>query len=329
MIGLISLLTNDAYLQVERAQRWLEEKHGFTNPGYARPHVTYVIGAGSTVSPALIERIEALAEDTGHFQIRLSGLGLFPEEPPVLYLPVQPSAELAALQGAACRALEEAGETVRPYYGSESWIPHVTLASGMVTPDKMEAVCAEMPAAGIDLAARLAGLALAEESPEGNWAITREFPFRGQNELPANPFGLRSRPCQPFDRDFVYRLVEETLRPLVSAYFAWDESLFDQNWRGSWRQKVMILAEGRRVGYIQYDPTPAGYLYITGLFLLPAVQGRGWGQWLLGHMEGQAEGRPVRLHVWENNPAVSFYERHGYRIIETEGHKHLMEKRRR
>jgi ribosomal protein S18 acetylase RimI-like enzyme/2'-5' RNA ligase len=329
MIGLISLLTDEAYLQVERAKHWLEEQHGFSNPGYARPHVTYVISEGSGAPPGLIERIEALAEETDPFQIRLSGLGLFPEEEPVLYLPVQPSTELAAVQQAACRAFAESGEAIRPYYRSESWIPHVTLARGMVTPEKMDAVCAELPAEGTDLAVRLAGLALADEDSEGNWAITREFPFRGLNELPPNPCGLRSRPCQPSDRDFVYRLVEETLRPLVSAYFEWDQALFDQNWRGSWRQKVMVLAEGRRVGYIQYHPTPAGYLYIGGLFLVPAAQGQGWGKWLLGYMEGRADGRPVRLHVWENNPAVAFYQKYGYRIVETEGHKHLMEKRER
>lgn len=328
MIGVVSMLTNDAYLQVERAQRWLEAEHGFTNPGYARPHITYVIGeGGEAMTSALADRTEILAEETDPFQIRLSGLGLFPEAVPVLYLAVQPSAELAIMQQATCQALENVGMPVRPYYSVERWIPHVTLASGMVTSEELDAVCSQMPAKGIELVARMTGLWLAEEREGGGWAITGEFPFRGQNQLGDNPFGLKSRPCQPYDREFVYRLVEETLRPMVTAYFDWDESLFEKNWQQRWRQRVMILAGGCRVGYIQYDPTPDDHLYIAGLFLVPTVHGRGWGEWLLKHMEGQAGGRSLRLHVWENNAAVAFYQRHGYQIIEAADHKFLMEKR--
>lgn len=327
MIGLVSLLTDAAYVQVAQVQRWLEKEHGFTNPGYSQPHVTYVIAEGRAAPAGLTEGLGALVEETDPFQIRLGGLGIFPEDEPVLYLPVQPNAELVAVQQATCRAFTAAGVTIRPYYTSERWIPHVTLASGMVSPEEMEAVCAEMPSERTDLPALLTGLALAGEGRTGEWLITREYPFRGQDELAPNPFGLESRPCQPFDRDFVKGLVEETLRPLVSVYFDWDESLFEQSWQQRWRQRTIILAEGRRVGYIQYETSPAGYLYIAGLFLTPTAQGRGWGEWLLSHMEGQAEGRTVRLHVWENNPAVRFYQQHGYHILDTDGHKHLMEKR--
>jgi ribosomal protein S18 acetylase RimI-like enzyme len=68
-------------------------------------------------------------------------------------------------------------------------------------------------------------------------------------------------------------------------------------------------------------------LYIAGLILDPAVHGQGIGSWLLGHIERMARGRTVRLHVWENNPAVDFYRRHEYAVVRTEGHKILMEKR--
>lgn len=341
MIGIISLLTDEAYLEVQRVQRWLEEEYELPELAFFQPHITYLIGEGDGDREAVIEGTRALASETDLITIMTQGLGIFPgagvEPDLVLYLPIPRSSRLAAVHQALCQTFVGAGETIQPYYRPESWLPHVTLASKGVRPEVVSAVVEGLPAQPFSLTChvryayltcRLAGLGLVEEVGDEQVAITHEFPFRGQNELGPNPFGMTSRPCQPSDRDFIYHLVEEALRPLVSAYFPWDEAQFDQNWSQSWHKKVVVLAEGRPVGYIQYDVSPADSIYINGLFLAPAARGRGWGEWLLATMESAAPGRPVRLHVWENNPAVRFYTSHGYRVIEAEGHKVLMEKAR-
>jgi ribosomal protein S18 acetylase RimI-like enzyme/2'-5' RNA ligase len=332
MIGIISLLTDEAYLEVQRVQRWLEEEYGLPKLAFFQPHITYLIGEGDGDREAVIERTRALASETDLITILTKGLGIFPGAGPepdlVLYLPVPRSSKLAAVHQALCQTFVGAGETIQPYYRPESWLPHVTLASKGPSPEVVSAVVEGLPAQPFSLTCRLAGLRLVEEMGDEQAAITHEFPFRGQNELGPNPFGLISRPCQPSDRDFIYRLVEEALRPLVSAYFPWDEAQFERNWSQSWHKKVIVLAEDRPVGYIQYDVSPVDSMYIGGLFLAPAARRRGWGEWLLTTMEGAAPGRPVRLHVWENNPAVRFYTKHGYRVIGAEGHKVLMEKAR-
>jgi ribosomal protein S18 acetylase RimI-like enzyme len=117
------------------------------------------------------------------------------------------------------------------------------------------------------------------------------------------------------------------MRPIIGAFFEWDIERFDRDFRASWRRKRIILRAGRPVGYIQTDHQEDDIVYIAGLILDPTVHGQGIGSWLLGHMEQMARGRTVRLHVWENNPAVDFYRRHGYAVVQTEGHKILMEKR--
>jgi len=328
MIGILSLLTGKAFLEVQSVQHQVVEKHDMLGTGFSRPHLTYALATAGSSKEALedlIEGLDALAAATDPFAISMMGLGLFSRPALVLYLPVPRSPALASVHRAVCGAIKESG-AVQAHYRPPRWLPHVSLVSVGLTKELLPAVIRDLVSLRLDVSSRLTGFSLAEEIEQDRWEITREFPFRGQNEIGQNPFGLTSRRCQPSDRDFVHRLVVETLKPVISAIVPWDEKRFVQDFADSWPQKAIILAEGRPVACIQYDASPVDHLYIGSLLLAPSVQGRGWGRWLLGHMEGLAGGPPVRLHVWENNPAVSFYQCAGYRIVNTEGHRHLMEK---
>ncbi len=327
MMGVIALLTGEAYQGARQIQDWMREEHGVTQPLFYQPHFTFAIGEKCGDRRVLIQALSALAGETSPLEIRMTGLGIFPPPESVLYLPVPRSPGLAALHERISQLFFEIGCGNKFYYQPQNWIPHVTLASRNLTPDLLAAMVKGILPKPLPSTSRLACLGLVEEVEKDHWAICYEFPLQGENELGPNPHGLSSRPCQPSDRLFVYRVVEETLKPFVSTYFSWDPARFEQNWEASWHQKVIVLSEGRPVGYYQVDTSPAEGIYIGNLFSTPAVHGRGWGGWLLGHLEAMAAGRPVRLHVWENNPAVAFYQHHGYRIIETVGHKHLMEKR--
>lgn len=66
-------------------------------------------------------------------------------------------------------------------------------------------------------------------------------------------------------------------------------------------------------------------LHVRRLFLAASYRGRGLGRRLMEGFE-QIGPRRIRLEVWENNPAVRFYERLGYRTVAVKGHKYLMEK---
>ena len=251
MIGIVSLLTGEAYLQVRDARRRLKERHGLLGAGEFSPHVTYLLGESQGGLENLIDRVGALAAEIDPFTIRAQGLGIFPGPAPVLYLPVPRSPRLAAVYQALYGTFAEAGVAIPLHYRPENWLPHVTLLHDELTRKTLPAVLADLPADHFDLSSPLTGFCLVERIEEGDPEITREFPFRGQDALGPNPFGLSSRPCQPSDRDFIYRLVEKTLKPYVSAYHTWDEARFERNFGESGRQKVIILAEGRRVGYIQ------------------------------------------------------------------------------
>lgn len=77
---------------------------------------------------------------------------------------------------------------------------------------------------------------------------------------------------------------------------------------------------------ILVDGEPAGRLYvarwedqirIVDIALLPEYRGRGIGEGLIRELfeEADASGRPVRIHVEMNNPAMTLYRRLGFTPI--------------
>ncbi|MEM6455612.1 MAG: GNAT family N-acetyltransferase [Acidobacteriota bacterium] len=84
------------------------------------------------------------------------------------------------------------------------------------------------------------------------------------------------------------------------------------------------------------ERVPIGRLYldrrddelrIIDIALLPDWRGRGIGGALMRRVldEAAAAGKPVRIHVEKNNPALRLYDRLGFRPIEDQGVYHLME----
>jgi GNAT superfamily N-acetyltransferase len=86
------------------------------------------------------------------------------------------------------------------------------------------------------------------------------------------------------------------------------------------------------------DDTPIGRLYvarwkdeirIVDIALLPAYRGTGIGTTILRDLlaEADAAGKPVRIHVERENPALRLYQRLGFVMIEDKGVYLFMEKR--
>jgi len=81
---------------------------------------------------------------------------------------------------------------------------------------------------------------------------------------------------------------------------------------------------------ILVDEQPAGRLYVArwpdeiriiDIALLAAARGSGVGTHLLRELQNEAReaGKPLRIHVERFNPALSLYERLGFRLVEDRG----------
>ena len=88
----------------------------------------------------------------------------------------------------------------------------------------------------------------------------------------------------------------------------------------------LIVAGSEVVGRLYVD-RGADAILVIDLALLPEHRGRGIGTMLLQRVlaEAGAEGKPVRIHVEQFNPARRLYERLGFRVIEEQGVYLLME----
>lgn len=128
MHGLVSLLPEPYYHQVEDIWTELESEHGLRGIRVTPyPHFSWQIAAQYPFD-ALQSAMQAIAADTSPLQVRTTGLGIFTGEQPVLYIQVVRSPEITALHQNIWQAMQHVAHDLSPYYGPDFWMPHISLA---------------------------------------------------------------------------------------------------------------------------------------------------------------------------------------------------------
>jgi RimJ/RimL family protein N-acetyltransferase len=146
------------------------------------------------------------------------------------------------------------------------------------------------------------------------------------------------RAIRPDDAPFLYEVYASTrqdeLRPVpwtpaektafLRQQFHAQHSHYQQHYPGA--RFDLIELEGRPIGRLYVDRRPDAVL-IVDIALLPAHRGAGIGTGILRGLlaEAAAAGRPVRIHVEHNNPALRLYGRLGFVRIADHGVYYLME----
>ena len=89
----------------------------------------------------------------------------------------------------------------------------------------------------------------------------------------------------------------------------------------------IIEQRGEPIGRLYLDRRP-DELRIIDIALLPEKRGGGIGGTLMRRILDEAAlvGKPVRIHVERNNPAMQLYDRLGFRKVEDQGVYWLMER---
>jgi ribosomal protein S18 acetylase RimI-like enzyme len=143
---------------------------------------------------------------------------------------------------------------------------------------------------------------------------------------------LALRPITPADRELLYRIYAGT-RAEELAVTGWDDSqkaAFLQMQFDAQHRYYMENYRDARFQVIEWDRAPVGRLYlvrwsdeirIIDIALMPEYRGRGLGTQLMLKIQADARqaGLPVTIHVERFNPALSLYERLGFRVIEDKG----------
>ena len=136
------------------------------------------------------------------------------------------------------------------------------------------------------------------------------------------------RQATPGDRDTLYRIKREAMRPHVEQIWGWDEELQEPRFRESYdhTEAQVVLVDGHAIGYLGVSERESA-TFIDQIEIVPEYQGRGIGTALINNV--LARGRPVELDVLKVNvDARRLYERLGFRASgETETHYHMRAER--
>jgi len=146
------------------------------------------------------------------------------------------------------------------------------------------------------------------------------------------------RPATDDDLPFLRRLYASTRREEL-AQVDWPEAQKEAFLRMQFEAQHRHYREHyprARFDVVLVDGEPAGRLYVdvwrdqirlVDVALLPVHRGRGLGTRLIRSVldQGEADGKPVTIHVEQFNPALRLYERLGFRRIGEHGVYHLME----
>jgi 2'-5' RNA ligase len=127
--GIASILDAQHSSIVESIWDDLRNKFGAKTTSLLQPHFTYQVAERYDTEPAdqVLRRFTRSAEP---FMIRTSGLGIFTGETPVIYVPIVRTDSLSRFQAALWESIASAAHNLHAHhYGSENWLPHITLAA--------------------------------------------------------------------------------------------------------------------------------------------------------------------------------------------------------
>ena len=140
---------------------------------------------------------------------------------------------------------------------------------------------------------------------------------------------LALRRASAADADFVYRVVEATMRRYVEQTWG---SFSEELTRKGLAEMIasgncsIIEFEGAAIGVLSVERL-ADHIKLDQLFILPSHQNRGIGTSILREIvqEARRARKPVRLRLLAVNPVRRLYEREGFRVTSTTPERIYME----
>jgi GNAT superfamily N-acetyltransferase len=132
------------------------------------------------------------------------------------------------------------------------------------------------------------------------------------------------RPARPVDYGFARQTCFAALRAALGPDADWDEALEDGLFAKQFVQSEaeMVALEGRDAGWLQ-TRRQRGRIHLVRFCLAPVFRSRGLGRFVLDQLQARARkaGSPILLSLARIDPALGFYLRRGFRILEVDTNK--------
>ena len=129
------------------------------------------------------------------------------------------------------------------------------------------------------------------------------------------------RPSTPGERDLIYTLKAESVRPYVEKIWGWDEEFQQKDFDSDFASVAhfsVIEIDGKFIGFLQCY-FESSYLVVAEIHLLPEYRGKGIGSDILLCLQNDCliKKRTMRIGCFkENLRAKSLYQKLGF--IQTE-----------
>lgn len=183
--GVWSLLDSEASKRTRDTWSTLERDLGLRGVLAAPyPHFSYQIVHGYDRA-AVESTLSALAHEIKPFGVRTTGLATFAGPWPTVYIAVERDASLRATHERVWKACLPFAVNPVPYYGPDTWTPHISLAYGdernsvPLTGDQIREILAALSHSDFRWTISIDDLALIEDNG-GTQAPVRTFPLQGR-----------------------------------------------------------------------------------------------------------------------------------------------------
>ena len=126
------------------------------------------------------------------------------------------------------------------------------------------------------------------------------------------------------DLTFARDVYIETMRWIIERLFGWDLAREDKHFAQFFKldEARIITADEQDVGWIQEQVEDTA-INVGSFYVMPMMQRRGIGTQVLQMLLARArnQSKAITLSVVKINPALHFYEKHGFRITHEDKHK--------
>lgn len=145
------------------------------------PHITFLVAETYNLS-MLKNYLLRLCHGVQPLHAYTTGIGVFPGEHPVIYIPVLRTQPLNKLHSQLYQDVSKMSIQVGPYYKPKLWLPHISLAVGDTSPDMMTPIFQYLANYSFDWEIVLDNLSLFQESTNGR-SFEKESSFMLANKI--------------------------------------------------------------------------------------------------------------------------------------------------
>lgn len=131
-----------------------------------QPHITYLIAETYTLS-LLKDYLLRLCHSVQPLHAYTTGIGVFPGEHPVIYVPVLRTQPLNKLHSMLFNDISKMSIEIGPYSKPKLWLPHISLAVGDTSTDMMTPIFKYLAQYSFDWEIMIDNLSIFQESQEG------------------------------------------------------------------------------------------------------------------------------------------------------------------